>query len=109
MACLIYVACFTYNDNAVKVNERKWRGFNNKFVICSIDLIVPSEFQRFQNNGDNKEHLFEIVEEIWTEKMYMLINCIRSFSELTSVLGTSEQVLLLLMNFLQIIRRLIRN
>ena len=37
--------------------EWKSRGNSEKFVIRSANVKVPSEFQEFLNNGDNKERL----------------------------------------------------
>ena len=48
------------------------RGTSEKFVIRSSSVRIPSNFQHFLNNGDNKERLFEVIEEVWSENKYIL-------------------------------------
>ena len=68
----VYVACDTYSDASIKRDERKSRGVSDKFVIRSPNVRVPAEFQKFLNNGDNKERLFEIIEQVWSENKHLL-------------------------------------
>ena len=68
----IYVACDTYTEKTIKGNERKSRGTSEKLVIRSPSVRIPSDFQNFLNNGDNKERLFEIIEEVWSASTNLL-------------------------------------
>ena len=68
----IYVACDTYTEKTIKGNERKSKGTSQKLVIRSPTVQIPSDFQSFLNNGDNKERLFEIMEEVWSACIHLL-------------------------------------
>ena len=68
----VYVGCDTYKDRSIKGDERKSRGVSDKLVIRSPTVRVPAEFQKFLNNGDNKERLFEIIEQVWIENKHLL-------------------------------------
>ena len=57
----ITVACHKYRDKSIKGNERKLRSVSDKLVIRSSDVEVSAEFQKFLNNKDNKERVFEII------------------------------------------------
>ena len=37
----------------------------NKILIRSGAVKIPKDFQKFLCNGDNKERLFELIEEVW--------------------------------------------
>ena len=63
---VIYIVCDTCRGKTIKCEEKKSRGCSDKFVIRSANVKVPSEFQEFLNNGENKERLFEIIEEVWS-------------------------------------------
>eukprot|EP00794_Sanderia_malayensis_P020780 gene20780-biopygen14596 len=69
---IIYIACDTYRDRSIKNSERCLRGNSDKFVIRSGDVRVRSDFNKFLRNGDNKERLFEIIEEVWTKNATQL-------------------------------------
>ena len=57
----ITVVCDKYRDTSIKGNERKSRRVSGKLVIRSSDVEVSAEFQKFLNNKDNKERVFEII------------------------------------------------
>ena len=61
---IIYIACDTYGDRSIKNSERGLRGNSDKFVIRSGDVRVPSDFNKFLRNGDNKERMFQLIEEV---------------------------------------------
>ena len=68
----IYIACDTYRDISIKAHERKGRGESQKLLIRSDQVRTPADFQLFLCNGDNKERLFELIEETWIRKKEML-------------------------------------
>ena len=67
----IYVACDTYQEKSIKNSERSVRGVSDKMVIRSPEMRTPADFKKFLNNGDNKERLFEIMEEVWTQNKHL--------------------------------------
>ena len=69
---IVYVACDTYKDQSIKNSERHLRGDGDKFVIRSANVHVPADFKKFLGNGDNKERLFEIIEEVWVQNRNQL-------------------------------------
>ena len=52
---------------SIKAPERKLRGESNKFLIRSGKVKIPPNFQKFLCNGDNKERLFQLIENTWAE------------------------------------------
>ena len=64
---LIYIACDTYQSESIKNAERAMRGNKDKFVIRSPDIRIPPDVQRFLKNGQNKERMFELMEQVWAE------------------------------------------
>ena len=67
----IYVACDTYQEKSIKNSERSVRGVSDKMVIRSPEMRTPADFKKFLNNGDNKERLFEIIEEVWIQNKHL--------------------------------------
>ena len=63
----IYVACDTYSEDSIKNSERDKRGSADRLVIRSPQIRIPSNFQNFLNNGENKEQLFELIENVWVQ------------------------------------------
>ena len=61
---VIYFACETYRNRSIKNSERLVRGTSDKFIIRNGGIRLPSDFKRFLGNGDNKERLFEVIEEV---------------------------------------------
>ena len=71
----LYIACDTYQDDSIKQNERNSRTAGKtaaKLLVKSAKVRVPSNFQQFLNNGENKERVFELIESIIIEKASML-------------------------------------
>ena len=62
-----YVACDTYCVNAFKSSERNSRGCADRLVIRSPKMRIPATFQKFLNNGENKDQLFGLIEIVWME------------------------------------------
>ena len=63
----IYIACDTYKNRSIKSGERSLRGNSDRFVIRSGEVRIPADFKMFLNNGDNKERMLEVIEEVWKE------------------------------------------
>ena len=61
----VYIACDTYSDGSIKNAERALRGEGDHFFIKTPDIKIPPNFVAFLSNGQNKERLFELVEEVW--------------------------------------------
>ena len=73
----VYLACDTYRNDSIKENERQSRSLgksSERLIIKSAKVRVPSNFQQFLNNGDNKERVFELIEEIVVKNASMLGN-----------------------------------
>ena len=63
----IYIACDTYRSYSIKNAERSLRGDDDKFVIRSPDVRIPADSKKVLNNGENKERMFELIEEVWIQ------------------------------------------
>ena len=70
----IYIACDTYRPDSLKNSERVLRGEGERFVIKNADVRIPANFKKFLGNGDNKERLFELIEEVWIENKDKVAN-----------------------------------
>ena len=64
---MIYIACDTYQSNSIKNAERLLRGDKGKFVIRSPNIRIPADFKKSLNKGENKERMFELIEQVWAE------------------------------------------
>ena len=60
---LVYFICDTYFEKSIKAAEKNNRASWDKPVVRSLKMRIPSDFQKFLNNNNNKERLFEIIEE----------------------------------------------
>ena len=60
---ILHVTQGPFNKNI----EHLMRSESDKFVIRSADVRIPPDFKTFLNNGDNKERMFELIEEVWIE------------------------------------------
>ena len=60
---VVYFVCDTYFEKSIKAAERNNRGSSDRLVVRSSKMRIPSDFQKFLNNNNNKERLFEIIEE----------------------------------------------
>ena len=63
----IYIASDTYKNLSVKSDEHSLRGNSDRFVIRSEEVRIPADFKTFLTNGDNKERMFEVIDEVWKE------------------------------------------
>ena len=77
----IHVACDTYEDHYIKGNKRISRGVSDKLLIRSSNVKIPSNFQNFLNNGDNKEGLSELIKDVWSENRNILGNRVVYFAQ----------------------------
>ena len=59
----IYNACDTYSRKSIKGGEREARGESERYVLASPDMKVPYDFDKFLNNGENEESLFNLIEQ----------------------------------------------
>ena len=59
-------------------------------MIRSPTVRVPAEFQKFLNNGDNKERLFEIIEDVWMESIELLEDRVIYFARSNQCLKISR-------------------
>ena len=76
----IYNTCDTYHDISIKAPEQSLRGESQKLLIRSAQIRTPSDFQQFLCNGENKERLFELIENTWIREKEILENCIVHFA-----------------------------
>ena len=61
---VVYFVCGTYFEKSIKAAERNNnRGTSDRLVVRSSKMRIPSDFQKFLNNNNNKERLLEIIEE----------------------------------------------
>ena len=60
---------------SINSSEKKGRGESSKFIISSSKVCVPPNFQNFLHYGDNKERLFELLEETWINHRHLLKEC----------------------------------
>lgn len=47
---------------------RELRGKGEEFVIRNPDIRIPPDFKQFFSNGNNKERLMELIEDVWKDK-----------------------------------------
>ena len=61
---VVYFVCGTYFEKPIKAAERNNnRGTSDRLVVRSSKMRIPSDFQKFLNNNNNKERLFEIIQK----------------------------------------------
>ena len=58
---VVYFVCGTYFEKSIKAAERNNRGSSDRLVVRSSKMRIPSDFQKFLNNNNNKERLLEII------------------------------------------------
>ena len=87
---IVHIACDTYKDRSIKNSERHLRGDGDKFVIRSANVRVPADFKKFLGNGDNKECLFEIIEEVWAQNRNQLRQRVVYFARGNACLKITE-------------------
>ena len=52
---LVYFICDTYFEKSIKAAEKNNRASWDKPVVRSLKMRIPSDFQKFLNNNNNKE------------------------------------------------------
>ena len=67
-----YIACDTYRDLSIKFPERKLRGASQKLLLRSAKVRIPPDFKKILCNGDNKERLFQLIEDTWIKNKEMI-------------------------------------
>ena len=60
---VVYFVYGTYFEKFIKAAERNNGGSSDRLVVRSWKMCIPSDFQKFWNNNNNKERLFEIIKE----------------------------------------------
>ena len=88
---IVYVACDTYAAWSIKSAERKLRGQGEEFVIRNPDIRIPPDFKQFLSNGNNKERLFELIEDVWKDKTENLENRVVYFARKSTCMKISAQ------------------
>ena len=69
----VYIACDTCADGSIKNAEGSLiEGEGDHFFIKTPDIKIPPNFVAFLSNGQNKERLFELVEEVWVSHSSLL-------------------------------------
>ena len=54
---VVYFVCGTYFEKSIKAAERNNRGSSDRLVVRSSKMRIPSDFQKFLDNNNNKERL----------------------------------------------------
>ena len=60
---VVYFVCDTNFERSIKAAERNIRGSSYRLFVLSSKMYIPSDFQKFLNNNNNKERLIKIVKE----------------------------------------------
>lgn len=88
---IVYVACDTYREVSIKNAERNLRGEAEQFVIKNPDIRIPANFNAFLANGNNKERLFELIEEVWKSERTALEDRIILFARRNACVKITRQ------------------
>ena len=59
-------------------------------MIQNPNVWSPAEFEKFSTNGDNKERLFEIIEQVWLEKKHVLENRVIVFAQINDCIKMNQ-------------------
>ena len=76
----VYMVCDTYLENSIKSNERQARGDGKRYFLCSPDMKLPPDFTEFLRNGQNKEMLFNLIQQSFEESKSTLNSRVIYFS-----------------------------
>ena len=63
----IFLVCDTYCVNSIKDGERASRGQGKRYVLRNPDMKIPSDFDNFLRNGDNKRTLLHLIKQSLVE------------------------------------------
>ena len=63
----IFLVCDTYCVNSIKDGECASRGQSKRYVLRNPDMKIPSDFDNFLRNGDNKRTLLHLIEQSLVE------------------------------------------
>ena len=58
----MYIVCDTYPQSSIKGGERQIQGEGRRYILVRPDMKIPSDFEAFLRNGENKESLFNLIE-----------------------------------------------
>ena len=79
----VYILHVTHADWSIKNAE-------NNFFIKSPNIKIPSNFVAFLRKRQNKERLFELVEEDWVRQGSLLGNRVINFSRKDSCINITS-------------------
>ena len=64
----VFIVCDTYLSNNIKSGERRLCGEGKKYVLKSTSMRLPSDMPNFLRNDQNKEMLFNLLEDAVIEE-----------------------------------------
>ena len=59
-------------------------------MIQNPNVWTPAEFEKFLTNGDNKERLFEIIEQVWSEMKHVLEDHVIVFAQINDCIKMNQ-------------------
>lgn len=69
---VIYFACDSYSADSIKQSERTKRGQSDKYILRTPDIRIPVPFAQFMCNGENKDRMLELIEQVLREERALL-------------------------------------
>ena len=57
----IFLVCDTYCVKNIKAGYQVSRGQGKRYILRSPDMKIPSDFDDFLRNGDNKRILLDLI------------------------------------------------
>ena len=67
-----FIVCNTFLCNSIKGGEKRLRGEGKRYVLKSTSMRLPTDMPNFFRNGQNKEMLFNLLEDaIIEEKQHL--------------------------------------
>ena len=72
--------CDTYIQHSIKDGEGRLRGEGQFYMLKNMQMKLPSDMSNFLKNGQNKEMLFNLVEQSIVESKEQLKNRVVFFS-----------------------------
>ena len=78
-----FFACDSYKDNSMKNAEKIGWGSGLKYLLKSLDMIMPSQFSIFMKNGENKTTLLNLIEQVYVKDNTKLQDRVIYFSNET--------------------------
>ena len=87
-----FIVCDTYLSNSIKGGERRLRGEDKRYVLKSTSVRLPSDMPNFLRNGQNKEILFNLLEDAIIEEkqnLHQVTVCFSNKSWCSKITSTS--------------------